>query len=41
MLARLHGQGRFERITHTIEAVTQRPAKTVEAFVADHAAMFA
>jgi uncharacterized protein YbjT (DUF2867 family) len=40
-LARLHRQGRFDRTTDTIEALTRRPAKTVEAFVADHAAMFA
>jgi uncharacterized protein YbjT (DUF2867 family) len=40
-LARQHRQGRFDRQTHTVEALTRRPAKTLEAFVADHAALFA
>jgi uncharacterized protein YbjT (DUF2867 family) len=39
-LARLHRQGRFDRSTRTVEAVTRRPAEPLEAYVADHAALF-
>lgn len=38
-LARLHREGRFDRHTDTVEAVLGRPAQTVEAFVAEHAAV--
>jgi hypothetical protein len=39
-LARLHREGRFDRSTRTVEAVTGRPAQSVEAFVAARAASF-
>jgi hypothetical protein len=39
-LARLHRQNRFDRMTSTVSAITGQPARTVEAFVADRAALF-
>ena len=39
-LAALHRQGRFDRLTRTVESLTGHPARTVEAFVAEHRALF-
>jgi uncharacterized protein YbjT (DUF2867 family) len=39
-LARLHRQNRFDRITDTVVSLTGEPARSVEAFVAEHAALF-
>ena len=39
-LARLHKQNRFDRMTGTVESLTGQQARTVEAFVAEHAALF-
>jgi uncharacterized protein YbjT (DUF2867 family) len=39
-LARLHRQNRFDRLTGTVTSLTRQPARTVEAFVAEHAALF-
>jgi len=39
-LARLHRQHRFDRMTDTVASLTGQPARTVEAFVAEHAALF-
>jgi uncharacterized protein YbjT (DUF2867 family) len=40
-LAALHRQNRFDRSTRTVEAVTGRPARSVEAFVAEQRTLFA
>ena len=39
-LARLHRENRFDRMTRTVEELTGQPPRTVEAFVAEHAALF-
>jgi hypothetical protein len=39
-LARLHRQNRFDRMTSTVTSFTRQPARTIEAFVAEHAAVF-
>jgi uncharacterized protein YbjT (DUF2867 family) len=39
-IARLHRQNRFDRMTRTVTSLTGAPARTVEAFVAEHAALF-
>jgi uncharacterized protein YbjT (DUF2867 family) len=39
-LARLHRENRFDRMTSTVTSVTGQPARTVEAFVAERAALF-
>jgi hypothetical protein len=39
-LARLNRQNRFDRMTSTVTAITGQPARTVEAFVAERAALF-
>jgi uncharacterized protein YbjT (DUF2867 family) len=39
-MARLHRANRYDRLTHTVELVTGRPAETVEEFVARHAALY-
>jgi uncharacterized protein YbjT (DUF2867 family) len=39
-LAAQHRQNRFDRATHTVEAVTGRAARTMEAFVAGRRALF-
>jgi uncharacterized protein YbjT (DUF2867 family) len=39
-LARLNRQNRFDRMTSTVSALTGRPARTVEAFVAERAELF-
>jgi uncharacterized protein YbjT (DUF2867 family) len=39
-LVRLHREHRFDRTTKTVEAVLGRPPQTIEAFVAERAALF-
>jgi uncharacterized protein YbjT (DUF2867 family) len=39
-LARLHRENRFDRRTDTVESLTGRPARTIEAYVAERAALF-
>ena len=39
-MARLHHDNRYDRLTHTVEQLTGRPAQSVEAFVAAHAEQF-
>jgi uncharacterized protein YbjT (DUF2867 family) len=36
-MARLHRENRYDRVTHTVESLTGRPAQTVESFVGAHA----
>jgi uncharacterized protein YbjT (DUF2867 family) len=39
-MARLHRRNRYDRATGTVEAITGRPAETVEEFVAQHRELF-
>jgi NAD(P)H dehydrogenase (quinone) len=39
-MARLHGENRYDRLTHDVEAVTGRHPTSVRDWVADHAALF-
>jgi uncharacterized protein YbjT (DUF2867 family) len=39
-MARLHRQNRYDRVTDTVEALTGRPAQTVEEFVASQSHLF-
>jgi uncharacterized protein YbjT (DUF2867 family) len=39
-LAALNRENRFDRMTHTVESLTGRPARTVEDFVAQHRGLF-
>jgi uncharacterized protein YbjT (DUF2867 family) len=39
-MARLHRQNRYDRCTDTVEAITGRPAQTVEEFVAERSNLF-
>jgi uncharacterized protein YbjT (DUF2867 family) len=39
-MARLHHENRYDRLTHTVEQLTGRPAQSVEAFVAARAEQF-
>jgi uncharacterized protein YbjT (DUF2867 family) len=40
-MARLHGENRYDRLTHGVEAITGRQPTSVRDWVADHAALFA
>jgi NAD(P)H dehydrogenase (quinone) len=40
-MAKLHAEGRYDRLTHDVEAILGRPATSARAFVARHAASFA
>jgi uncharacterized protein YbjT (DUF2867 family) len=40
-MAKLHAEGRYDRLTHDVEAVTGRRAVSVQDFVANHAELFA
>jgi uncharacterized protein YbjT (DUF2867 family) len=40
-MARLHRENRYDRVTHTVEALTGQPPQTIESFVAGHAEVFA
>lgn len=40
-MARLHAANRYDRITHDVETITERPATSVREFVAKHADLFA
>jgi NAD(P)H dehydrogenase (quinone) len=40
-MAKLHAEGRYDRLTHDVEAVLGRPATSARDFVARHAASFA
>ena len=40
-MARLHGENRYDRLTHDVEAITGRQPTSVRDWVADHAALFA
>jgi uncharacterized protein YbjT (DUF2867 family) len=40
-MAKLHAEGRYDRLTHDDEAVLGRPATSARDFVARHAASFA
>ncbi|MFJ2033867.1 NmrA family NAD(P)-binding protein [Streptosporangium sp. NPDC087985] len=39
-MARLHSEGRYDRLTRDVEKITGRPASSVRDFVADHLALF-
>ena len=39
--AKLHAEGRYDRLTHDVEAILGRPATSARDFVARHAASFA
>jgi uncharacterized protein YbjT (DUF2867 family) len=39
-MARLHRQNRYDRLTHTVEQITGRPAQTIEEFVSRRAELF-
>jgi uncharacterized protein YbjT (DUF2867 family) len=41
VMARLHRENRYDRVTHTVEEVTGRPAESVEEFVARRRDLFA
>src|SRR5271156_2726821 len=40
-MAHLHADNRYDRITHDVEAITGRPALTIQGFVATHSGLFA
>jgi NAD(P)H dehydrogenase (quinone) len=40
-MAKLHAEGRYDRLTHDVEAILARPATSARDFVARHAASFA
>jgi uncharacterized protein YbjT (DUF2867 family) len=40
-MARLHRENRYDRVTHTVEEITGRPAESVEEFVARRSDLFA
>jgi NAD(P)H dehydrogenase (quinone) len=40
-MAKLHDEGRYDRLTHDVEAILGRPATSARDFVARHAASFA
>ena len=40
-MAKLHAEGRYDRLTHDVEAILGRPATSARDFVARHAASFA
>ena len=40
-MAKLHAEGRYDRLTHDVEAILGRPATSAHDFVARHAASFA
>ena len=40
-MAKLHAAGRYDRLTHDVEAILGRPATSARDFVARHAASFA
>jgi uncharacterized protein YbjT (DUF2867 family) len=40
-MAKLHAEGRYDRLTHDVEAILGRPATSARDFVARHAATFA
>jgi hypothetical protein len=40
-MARLHREGRYDRMTTTVAEITGRPAQSVEAFVAERSVVFA
>ncbi len=40
-MARLHAANRYDRVTHEIEAITGRPATSIQDFVAKHSGLFA
>ena len=40
-MAKLHAEGRYDRLTHDVEAVLGRPATSARDFVVRHAASFA
>src|SRR5882762_10117029 len=40
-MAKLHAEGRYDRLTHDVEAILGRPATSTRDFVARHAASFA
>jgi NAD(P)H dehydrogenase (quinone) len=39
-MARLHSEGRYDRVTHDVEQIIGRPASSVRDFVADNPALF-
>jgi hypothetical protein len=39
-MARLHAAGRYDRLTHDVEALLGRPATSARDFVARHAELF-
>jgi hypothetical protein len=40
-MARLHNAHRYDRLTHDVEAITERPATSIREFVAKYAEWFA
>jgi len=40
IMAQLHAAGRYDRLTHDVEAITGRPATSIRDFVARHAGLF-
>ena len=40
-MAKLHAEGRYDRLTHDVEAILGRPATSARDFVTRHAASFA
>jgi hypothetical protein len=40
-MARLHRENRYDRMTHTVEEITGRPAESVEEFIARQRDLFA
>jgi hypothetical protein len=41
IMARLHRENRYDRVTATVEEITGRPAESVEEFVARRSDLFA
>jgi hypothetical protein len=40
-MAKLHAEGRYDRLTHDVETILGRPATSARDFVMRHAASFA
>jgi uncharacterized protein YbjT (DUF2867 family) len=39
-MAKLHADGRYDRLTHDFESIMGRPATSIREYVAEHAEMF-
>jgi NAD(P)-dependent dehydrogenase (short-subunit alcohol dehydrogenase family) len=40
IMAQLHAAGRYDRLTHDVEAITGRPATGIRDYVAQHSYLF-